>query len=247
MEVQGQRRRNQRRFAGVSIALLALFAAVPAFAAAPANDNFANATFLPTQPPINAVGTTVDATSETGEPAGSGPATVWYQWEAPGRSVNAGVCVESDADIGVAIYSVDPADYLFDPSGLPAPRQNHDISEGSPYGDYAKLECPGDPSAAIAFPITISPRSDITFQVSGAEAPFVLHVFDADAAAICADYREGLENSLKKLKKARRKLKRAKAADAPAGEIKKLKKKVRDWEDDVAYWKKRKAEACSRA
>jgi len=53
----------------------------------PANDNFANAVALSGQTgTIN--GTTLGATSESGEPAHYGPATnsVWYQWTAPSTS-----------------------------------------------------------------------------------------------------------------------------------------------------------------
>jgi Collagen triple helix repeat (20 copies) len=64
-----------------SVALLAF--ASPASAAPPANDDFANAEVVPAIGAAGLAGTTVEATSEAGEPAGipTNPLnTVWYAW-----------------------------------------------------------------------------------------------------------------------------------------------------------------------
>ncbi len=66
---------------------LAAFGPVPAEAAPPSNDNFADAQVVGPAAPIAAAGATVDATAEAGEP----PAfsvnppqhTVWFSWTAP--------------------------------------------------------------------------------------------------------------------------------------------------------------------
>ena len=73
--------------AGVAIAALA--AAAPAYAAPPPNDAFAAAQVLPT--PASVPGTTVEATKEAGEPnyenyGAYGEGTVWYSWTAPRTS-----------------------------------------------------------------------------------------------------------------------------------------------------------------
>lgn len=60
--------------------------AIPkATAAAPANDNFENATVLPSQNTVSINGTTIDGTSQTGDPFGS--KSVWYAWTAPATGI----------------------------------------------------------------------------------------------------------------------------------------------------------------
>ncbi len=54
----------------------------PAFAAAPANDNFTSSTAL-TGSPATATGDSTGATADVGQPAFLGSATVWYTWTAP--------------------------------------------------------------------------------------------------------------------------------------------------------------------
>jgi hypothetical protein len=73
----------------ICTAAVALAAASPAQASPPPNDAFANAQVLST--PASVPGTTVDATTEPGEPnyenqSVYGKGTVWYSWTAPKTS-----------------------------------------------------------------------------------------------------------------------------------------------------------------
>lgn len=69
---------------GAVLAGVALLSAVPAVAAPPPNDAFANAVVLSGEP-AEAIGTTKEATVEPGEPShGGGGHSVWYSWQAPG-------------------------------------------------------------------------------------------------------------------------------------------------------------------
>jgi hypothetical protein len=86
---------NKRSFAArwgsaiVCFALLLLGTTI--FAVAPVNDNFANATLIPSALPQTVTGNTTDATAETGEPFHSdwpntaqiGRNTIWWVWTAP--------------------------------------------------------------------------------------------------------------------------------------------------------------------
>jgi uncharacterized protein DUF11 len=77
-----------RRSTGVALlglAALALFAPA-AGAAAPANDNFANAQQLAGAPPIQVNGNNTDATLEPGEPT-HGSSSVWFSFTAPRSSI----------------------------------------------------------------------------------------------------------------------------------------------------------------
>ena len=70
----------------VFVAVVGLIAAVPASAAAPPNDNFADAQAITA--PASVPGTTVEATREPGEPnydqyQAYGLGSVWYSWTAP--------------------------------------------------------------------------------------------------------------------------------------------------------------------
>jgi len=94
---------------GMASALL-LAAATAAQAAAPANDGFAQATFL-ADPEVSVSGTTVEATEEAGEPdhAGvSGGSSVWYSWTAPSSGpVTISTCpyTELHPDTVLAVYT----------------------------------------------------------------------------------------------------------------------------------------------
>jgi hypothetical protein len=61
--------------------VLTVLVASPTLAAAPANDDFANAITISGSTGSQG-GTNVDATAETGEPSFLGGATVWYNWVA---------------------------------------------------------------------------------------------------------------------------------------------------------------------
>lgn len=85
------------------------FAASSASAAAPANDDFANAQVLSSSLPLTVTGTDVEATLEPGEPSPPGvePAghSVWYSWEAPSSgNVSIGTC-GSDIGTTIAVYT----------------------------------------------------------------------------------------------------------------------------------------------
>lgn len=78
---------HRRSLAAVPVvALFALVSVTSAQAAPPANDNFANAETI-SGSSLNVLGTTVDATKETGEPLHNatpqGARSVWYSWTAP--------------------------------------------------------------------------------------------------------------------------------------------------------------------
>lgn len=67
------------------ISLLFSAAISIASAAAPANDNFENATVLPSQNAVSINGSTIGGTSQTGDPFGS--KSVWYAWTAPATGI----------------------------------------------------------------------------------------------------------------------------------------------------------------
>ena len=86
-----------------------------ASAAAPANDDFANAAAL-TGLPANATGTNMDATTESGEPehVDVTPAghSVWWSWTAPSDGdVTVDTC-GSDFDTLLAVYTGDSVEAL---------------------------------------------------------------------------------------------------------------------------------------
>jgi hypothetical protein len=86
-----------------------LATAGPAFAAGPANDNFAFAQFLPG--PNNSVGgRTTNATAEAGEPTHGGKAphaSLWYKWTAPatGTAVFRTVNSNTTFDTTMSVYT----------------------------------------------------------------------------------------------------------------------------------------------
>ncbi|MEO5803014.1 MAG: hypothetical protein ABIR24_05755, partial [Verrucomicrobiota bacterium] len=85
----GQTQTIKRGFAGKWASAIVCFAlmlaGISAFAAPPANDNFANATEIPASPPATVVGNNIEATFESGEPNHSpseaaGQKSVWWIW-----------------------------------------------------------------------------------------------------------------------------------------------------------------------
>ena len=89
-----------------ALALACLFAAAPAQAAPPANDNFANAVAL-ASPPSQATGNNTEATTQTNEPTAHGGASLWWKWTADqaGR-FRVDVCdTLPAADLRLAVYT----------------------------------------------------------------------------------------------------------------------------------------------
>jgi hypothetical protein len=103
--------RPRRMVITVALAMLASgLATSPAWAAAPGNDNFADAQVLSGPLPITTTGTNVDATKEPGEPdhAGNpGGGSVWYTWTATNSSSVTFDTCESDFDTLLAVYTGD--------------------------------------------------------------------------------------------------------------------------------------------
>lgn len=78
-------KRGPARWALAIVCLAFLLVGNSAFAAPPANDNFANAAVIPASPPPTVTGNNVDATAEAGEPNHSpseaaGGKSVWWSW-----------------------------------------------------------------------------------------------------------------------------------------------------------------------
>ncbi len=94
----------------VVVVLLSLFSGLAAaLAAAPANDNFANAIVL-TGTNLSTTGSNVGATPEAGEPVhwpgGSSPTnSVWWKWTAPGTGVVQINTTNSTFDTILAVYT----------------------------------------------------------------------------------------------------------------------------------------------
>jgi hypothetical protein len=77
-----------------TLAALLSFAGSAA-AAPPPNDDFANAAEM-TGLPTEAAGSTVDATSEPGEPTGGDDPSIWFRWTAP-KDGGVGVLIDGCA------------------------------------------------------------------------------------------------------------------------------------------------------
>jgi hypothetical protein len=90
----------------LAAAIGALVLAAPAFAAPPANDNFANAITLSGSSGSTSA-TTIDSTDEAGEPAG-GTGGVWYSWK-PSVSGSAvfDTCTAASYDTWVDVFTGD--------------------------------------------------------------------------------------------------------------------------------------------
>ena len=93
-----------------SAALLAALLAPATAAAAPANDNFANAQVIGPALPVEVPGTTVGAGVETGEGGQPGSHTVWFKWTAPASvPVRVDICsyhvVSGPGNTGLFVYT----------------------------------------------------------------------------------------------------------------------------------------------
>jgi len=101
MTAAGSNHHRARLWVSIAWAALAaaavLLAAAPSALAAPANDNFANATTLASSSPVTLAGSNVDATTEIGEDTCCFVFdTVWYRWTAPGTGTyRAELCASS--------------------------------------------------------------------------------------------------------------------------------------------------------
>jgi hypothetical protein len=109
-------RRFSRSAPAVVITTLAatlVIGASSAWAAPPANDDFANAEPL-TGMSDSASGTNVEATMESGEPShgGQGGASIWYRWTAPRTGPFKLETCGSDFDTVVAVYTGTQVDDL---------------------------------------------------------------------------------------------------------------------------------------
>jgi hypothetical protein len=108
-------------------ALLWLSLGDTASAAAPANDDFANAATL-SGLPANVTGSNADATNETGEPVVGRGHSVWWSWTAPSDGdVTVDTCGSELFDTVLAVYTgsnvhnltpVGSNDYAFDNCGV---------------------------------------------------------------------------------------------------------------------------------
>lgn len=103
------RRQGTTELAGVALLLLCLLSSAPtALAAAPANDDFANAQAVGPLP-VNLTESNVEATKEEGEPyhgpMGSKGHSVWFKWQAPSSGfVTVGTC-GSDFAAVLTVYT----------------------------------------------------------------------------------------------------------------------------------------------
>jgi len=113
MEEQSATFRNRVASSRLMLVILAALACAAAFAsqaraAAPANDNFAEAAAL-SGDPATASGVTDQATRQTGEPThgdSSARATVWYRWTATqSGSILVDACDEGDVVEAVGVYT----------------------------------------------------------------------------------------------------------------------------------------------
>ncbi len=94
----------------IALSVVCALLALPcmAAAAAPPNDDFANARTLASTLPVSDTGTNDEATKEAGEPEPSAPliaASVWWQWTAPAAgTVTISLC-GSDFEPFLAVYT----------------------------------------------------------------------------------------------------------------------------------------------
>jgi Ca2+-binding RTX toxin-like protein len=105
-----------RRIAAVAALLvLGLVAPPAAFAAAPANDDFAAAKLLGSRAAGTARALTLEATKQLGEPAHAGDAgghSVWFSWTAPADGNESFSTAASDFDTLLAVYTGPAVDAL---------------------------------------------------------------------------------------------------------------------------------------
>jgi hypothetical protein len=115
--------------AGLWVAWAVCFCVVAtaADAAAPANDNFANAEVVSGALPLTVAGTTVGATRETGEPTPPrmypDGHSIWFRWEAPAtEAITVDVCGDEEQPLLTAVYTGSNL------SGLTEVANNNDIA-----------------------------------------------------------------------------------------------------------------------
>ena len=121
---------------GLLIATAALVLAAGAVAAAPTNDNFADAQEANTGETNPTHGTNVDATKEVGEPdhAGdTGGASVWYRWTATVTGNATVDTCDTDFDTTLGVYTGDSV------GGLTGVTDNDDGCIGS-WGSFVEFE-----------------------------------------------------------------------------------------------------------
>lgn len=209
-------------------------------AAAPANDDVAFAAELGSLGRLmtKAAGTTVGATSEPNEPAGSGPATVWYHQQLKNGSY-VGICVVSDVEMTVVPWlGLQPPDY----DGYWHMREFQSPEDfGQRLGKEGR--CPGDPDAEVYF-TQFSGKSHNYIQVSGEEGAFKVYVFDPFAIAGCLDAKRYVKKMKKALERKRKASAAAKDDGASADKIAKLARAVKRAKKYLALAKEQKAEAC---
>jgi hypothetical protein len=162
--------------AAISVAGALLTLTASAVAAAPANDNFANAQVLPSTSAVTVAGTNVGATAQSGEPHGKDflsrdRSTVWYQWTAPSAADTSIDACATSVHLVLAVYTkdADPVPPFTNLSELGA------IGEGTDPGGCA--------TENGALGVLNSPSSGQTYYIqlagwSGAAAP------DGDRASI---------------------------------------------------------------
>jgi hypothetical protein len=190
-----------------------------AAAAPPSNDDFAAAAAhtIPTGP---VSGTTVEATTEPGEPASANPGTVWYRVNAL-RTMYAGICVESAVGAVAEPFSGPSVQVLGAPGVEITPAVNAPL-----YRDLSAVRCPGGSGAMRYY--SFNGRGERTVRVSSAvPGAFTLYVVDAGAAMDCADSAKLVKQFKKSVAQAKKRLRQAIANHAAAGTIKKLKKDLK--------------------
>ncbi|HKP69543.1 MAG TPA: VCBS repeat-containing protein, partial [Pyrinomonadaceae bacterium] len=110
--------KSVRNAAATLIAIIA--GTITAFADAPANDNFANATFLGNAAATRITNTNEGATKETGEPDhgfNAGGSSVWYKWTASSRRLTQFSTVGSSFNTLLHVYTGSSVDNLTAVSG----------------------------------------------------------------------------------------------------------------------------------
>jgi len=115
-----------------------------AFAAVPANDNFANPQIIGNGGQSSTTGNTVEASRESGEPSPNGipgGRSIWYQWTAPATGQATFSTDGSDFDTTLAAYT------------------------GSSMGALTALAGDDDAGVGLASQIGFSARSGVTYQI----------------------------------------------------------------------------------
>jgi len=117
---------------------------VAAFAAAPANDNFANPQIIGNGGQSSTTGNTTEATREAGEPSPNGipgARSIWYQWTAPATGQATFTTNGSNFDTTLAAYT------------------------GSSLGGLSVLAGDDDAGEGLASQIGFSARAGVTYRI----------------------------------------------------------------------------------